>query len=143
MAPGLRVLPPHRGPSRGGPLKAPPKVLSAQVTLWLPFYIENTSSNAPPTHHSVYLSVVFFFFFFGPHPMACRILVPQPGIETMPPAVEASSPTYWITRDIPVCPLFERLVFLSFWGQLGQRQQPPSLAESAFPGQKPPVHPCS
>ena len=63
LAPGLRVLPPHRGPSRGGPLKAPPKVLSAQVTLWLPFYIENTSSNAPPTHHSVYLSVVFFFFF--------------------------------------------------------------------------------
>ena len=33
-----------------------------------------------------------FFFFFGCTPPACRILVPQPGIEPVPPAVEAQSP---------------------------------------------------
>ena len=33
----------------------------------------------------------FFFFFFGSSYTACGILVPQPGIEPNPPAVEAQS----------------------------------------------------
>ena len=37
--------------------------------------------------------------FFGR--LACRILVPQPGIEPMPPAVEARSPNHWATREVP------------------------------------------
>ena len=33
--------------------------------------------------------------------MACRILVPQPGIQLGPPAVEAQSPYHWTTREFP------------------------------------------
>ena len=32
--------------------------------------------------------------------MACGILVPQPGIESMPPAVEAQSLNHWTTREV-------------------------------------------
>ena len=34
---------------------------------------------------------IFFFFFFWPYSAACRILVPWPGIEPVPPAMEAQS----------------------------------------------------
>ena len=36
----------------------------------------------------------WFLFCFGPRCMACRILVPRPGIEPVPPAVEAWSPVF-------------------------------------------------
>ena len=44
----------------------------------------------------------FFFTFFGsgPHYAACGILVPLPGIELMPPAVEAQSLNHWATREV-------------------------------------------
>ena len=32
---------------------------------------------------------------------ACGILVPQPGMEPMPPAVEARSPNHWTAREAP------------------------------------------
>ena len=35
--------------------------------------------------------IFFFSFIFWPHPVACGILVPWPGIEPMPPALEAGS----------------------------------------------------
>ena len=31
--------------------------------------------------------------------MACRILVTQPGLRPVPPAVESHSPNHWTTRD--------------------------------------------
>ena len=37
-------------------------------------------------------------FFFG-H-VACRILVPSPGTEPMPPAMEAWSLTYWTAKEV-------------------------------------------
>ena len=37
------------------------------------------------------------------HSIACRILVPLPGIEPMFPAVEAWNPNYWTAREVPVC----------------------------------------
>ena len=40
-------------------------------------------------------------FFFWSHCTACRILVPRPGIETVPPAVEVWSPNHWTTREFP------------------------------------------
>ena len=43
-----------------------------------------------------------FFFFFWPHCAACRILVPQPGIEPTPPAVEAQKLNHWTAREVPV-----------------------------------------
>ena len=41
------------------------------------------------------------FFFFWPRCAACGILVPQPGIEPVPPAVEVWSPDHWTTREVP------------------------------------------
>lgn len=32
--------------------------------------------------------------------MACRILVPSPGTEPMPPAAEAWSLTYWTAKEV-------------------------------------------
>ena len=37
--------------------------------------------------------------------MACGILVPQPGIEPMPPALEVQSLNHWTTRGVPFQPL--------------------------------------
>ena len=33
--------------------------------------------------------------------LACRILVPRPGIESVPPALKARSLNYWATRKVP------------------------------------------
>ena len=50
------------------------------------------------------LAYIFFclenFFFFG-HLRASGILVSQPGIEPMPPAVKAQSPNHWTGREVP------------------------------------------
>ena len=43
----------------------------------------------------------FTFFFFWLHGVARGILVPQPGIEPVSPAVEAESPNHWTTREVP------------------------------------------
>ena len=39
-------------------------------------------------------------FFFLPHHVACGILVPQPGIEPGPPALEDRSLNHWTTREV-------------------------------------------
>ena len=41
------------------------------------------------------------FLIFWPHHAACGILVPWPGIEPAPPAVEAWSLNYWTAREVP------------------------------------------
>ena len=43
-----------------------------------------------------------FFFFFWPCHAACGILVPQPGIEHVPPALEAWSLNHWTSREVPM-----------------------------------------
>ena len=43
----------------------------------------------------------FPFFFFWLCCTACGNLVPQPGIETMPPALEAWGLNHWTTREFP------------------------------------------
>ena len=40
-------------------------------------------------------------FFFWRHQAACGILVPQPGIEPTPPAVEAQSLNHWTAKEVP------------------------------------------
>ena len=49
----------------------------------------------------------FFFFFFWLHSMACGILVPGPGIEPMPPAIEEQSPNHWAIREVPQSLIWE------------------------------------
>ena len=45
--------------------------------------------------------LVFVFFFFLLHCAVCGLLVPQPGIKPMPPAVEAQFPNHWTSREVP------------------------------------------
>ena len=47
----------------------------------------------------VWYTVLFFFL---PRHAACRILVPQPGIEPRPLAVKVPSPNHWTAREVPV-----------------------------------------
>ena len=47
-----------------------------------------------------------FFFCFRPCCEACGILVPQPGIEPVSPAMEAQGPNHWTTREAPYLCLF-------------------------------------
>lgn len=39
--------------------------------------------------HSLMLGIFLYFFFFLPRRVACYILIPEPGIEPVPLAVEA------------------------------------------------------
>ena len=41
--------------------------------------------------------------FFQPGHAACGVLVPQPGIEPAPPALEAQSFNHWTTREVSEC----------------------------------------
>ena len=42
-----------------------------------------------------------YFILFWLHRSACGILVPQPGIEPVPPAVEVWSLNHWTIREVP------------------------------------------
>ena len=46
------------------------------------------------------------FFFFLAMLAACGILVPPPGIETLPPILEARSLNYWTAGEVPTVYLF-------------------------------------
>ena len=52
------------------------------------------------TYHHYHLG------FFLPHRIACSILAPQPGIKSVPPAVEAQSPNHWTTGHYHHLPLY-------------------------------------
>lgn len=48
-------------------------------------------------------SLLSGFFFFWLQCVACRDLSsPEPGVELVPPAVEARSPNHWTAREFPV-----------------------------------------
>ena len=49
----------------------------------------------------LYLYNFIYFSVFWPHCAACGILVLRPGIEPMPPAVEAWSSNHWTAREFP------------------------------------------
>ena len=57
---------------------------------------------------------VYFYFFFWPHRVACGILVPQPGIEPMPPAVEGQGPNHWTAREVPQAFIFAAYLLKTF-----------------------------
>ena len=52
-----------------------------------------------------------FFFFFLLHCASCGILVPQPGIEPVPLALEEQSLNHWTTREVPELDTFDSSVF--------------------------------
>ena len=51
--------------------------------------------------------------FFWLHYKACRILVPQQGIQPVPLAVEAWSLNHWTTREVLICFFFLDMDFLN------------------------------
>ena len=46
-------------------------------------------------------TIILNCHFFLPYRMACRILVPRPGIEPAPSTVKAWSPDHWTAREFP------------------------------------------
>ena len=50
------------------------------------------------------------FFFFLPHRAASGILVPQPGIKSVPPAVKEWNFSHWTAREVP-----GGIFFFFFW----------------------------
>ena len=49
-----------------------------------------------------------FFLNFWLHHAACKILVPQPRMQSAPPAVEAQSLNHWTAREVPPWSLLSR-----------------------------------
>ena len=49
---------------------------------------------------------VIYLFVCLPRHAACSILVPQPGMEPVPPAVEVWSLNHWTAREVPLCDYF-------------------------------------
>ena len=78
---------------------------SAAQTVNIPCFSDPVSLWTRP---SIFLFFIYFILFiFLPHHAACRILVPQPGIEPMPPAVEVGSPSHWTAREFPTLHSFQ------------------------------------
>ena len=50
------------------------------------------------------------FSCFWPNPVACGMLVPWPGIKSVPSALEAWNLNHWITREVPL--LFPLLLLI-------------------------------
>ena len=88
--------------------------------LLLPFSLFISSNSLPPKRNCMYVFcswqvfiyfILFWVFFvclfvFLLHCEAYGILVPWPGIEPVPPAVEALSLNHWTTREIPLSMYF-------------------------------------
>ena len=58
------------------------------------------------------LFVLVFVFVFCLHRIACGILFPWPGMEPIPPAVEAWRPNHWTAREFPPLLLWYCFLFL-------------------------------
>ena len=75
--------------------------------------------------------IVFVFNFFWLYHATCGILVPRPGIEPGPPAVEAWSPNHWTAREVPgFFLLMEQCPQLGGWG--AHRAPHPSLKQGGL-----------
>ena len=71
-----------------------------------------------------------FFFFFLAALSSMRILVPRPGIQPAPPAVEARSLNHWTAREVPFFFFFFLpLFFEGCWGD----QQPWKIDRVSIP----------
>ena len=57
--------------------------------------------------HMVRLEHFYLFIIFWPCCVACRTLVPWPGIEPVPPAEEAHNLNHWNAREVPIRTLSE------------------------------------
>ena len=115
-------------------IKKMSEFLSCTPNKCVPFASLNSKLFFAFFNYSLFLScfpALLFFFFFWPCRTACGILVPQPGIKPMPPAVEAWSLNHWTAREVPV--LHSLLPFLfSFWKKVQMLPRYKSNSLQAF-----------
>ena len=71
-----------------------------------------------PTSNSIHRTLSVSLFIFWPCCVACRFLVPWPGIKLIPPALEASSLNHWTTREVPLLLHLQSHIGVSFETQL-------------------------
>ena len=64
-------------------------------------------------HEALMIYLFFNFYLLATPCMACGILVPQPGIEPMSPAVETQSLNHWTAREVPKDT--DGLFYFMFW----------------------------
>ena len=93
----------------------------------------NEALHQPVHNMLVFILILFYliYLFFWLHPVACRTLVPKPGIEPMPSVVKVMSLNHWTTREVTrvifrkytSCPndTFLKVVF-SFYRQSSQTE---------------------
>ena len=76
-----------------------------------------------------FLNFFNLFFIFWPRCAACAVLVPQPGIKPVTPAVETQSINHWTTREIPWFPFkrYPLLVNLAVAREEGRSDENPFL----------------
>ena len=78
------------------------------TTTYIHIYIYIYTHTRTHTHIYMFLCMCIyvhfihfiFNFIFWLHPVTCGILVPRPGIEPVPPAVEARSLNHWTAREV-------------------------------------------
>ena len=104
-----------------------PEVLSPQITTWpTPSLPPGVSSSSffflKYCFVAQFFKNLFIYIFSWPCHAACGILVPQPGNEPAPPALEAWSLNHWTAGQVPL------LVFLNMY-----------LLSESFPGQPVPA----
>ena len=84
-----------------GMVQGSPPLLTVRYVLGTP-----SLPRPPPIHPPAPLYfIIYLFIYFWPRCLACGILVPQPGIQPVPPAVEAWSLNHWTAREVPSPPL--------------------------------------
>ena len=67
---------------------------------FLGHYSLHATGNTSHMNH-LYLNTCFYgLIYFWPHQVACRILIPPPGIQPAPPVFEAWSLNHWTTREV-------------------------------------------
>lgn len=66
-------------------------------------------SVAPFNYSNIFVFLLFDFnvFIYWPCDVACGVLVPQPGVEPAPPAVEVQSLNHWTTKEVPDFTVFK------------------------------------
>ena len=77
-------------------------------------------SDAVPVHHPISggLHRFLFLFCFWPYHTACGILVPRPGMEPAPPALEVQSLNHWTPREVRGLPYLMPLHAVSSESQI-------------------------
>ena len=85
------IIPPVSRSQMLYPLQTLDSLFPANLLLLLP---------SPSCIREKHCFFFFLIFIFSPCRVACGILVPQPGIEPVPPAVKAWSLNHWTTREV-------------------------------------------